>query len=127
MNKLIIIGNLTRDPQMSTTSGGIAVCNMTVAVNRRSAQQDQTDYIRVTTWRQQAESCARYLTKGSRVCCWGPVTVSTYQGRDGKTYASMEMTGEGVEFCGTSRRQQEPPEEMEPPAEMTAVDEDVPF
>lgn len=128
MNKLIIIGNLTRDPVLNTTANGIPVCNLSVAVNRRSGQQQTTDYFRVTVWRQMAESCARYLTKGCRVCCWGAVTVSTYQGADGATHASMELTADGVEFCGTPRRQQgSAPQEPELPEGMTPVDEDVPF
>lgn len=136
MNKLIIIGNLTRDPQLNTTPSGIPVCNMTVAVNRRSGQEQVADYFRVTVWRQQAESCARYLQKGSRVCCWGAVTVSTYQGNDGSPRASLELSADGVEFCGGSREQSgagdaaEP--DMPPPAATevayTQVEvEDVPF
>lgn len=136
MNKLIIIGNLTRDPQLYTTASGIQVCNMTVAVNRRSGKEQVTDYFRVTVWRQQAESCARYLQKGSRVCCWGPVTMSTYQGNDGVSRSALELNADGVEFCGGTRKQSgagdaaEP--DMPPPAATevayTQVEaEDIPF
>lgn len=130
MNKLIIIGNLTRDPQLNATGSGISVCNMTVAVNRRKGQEQVTDYFRVTVWRQQAESCARYLQKGSRVCCWGPVTVSTYEGNDGLTRANLELHADGVEFCGGTRRQEDAGQASAPDAPIgyTSVpDEDVQF
>jgi len=107
MNKLIIIGNLTHEPQLRTvmgTNGPISVCNFTVAVNSR--KEESTEYIRVTAWRQKAESCAKYLHIGSRVCCWGPVTASTYQAQDGSTRVSLELSADEVEFCGSSRRQQ---------------------
>lgn len=104
MNKLIIIGNLTRDPETRVTPGGIRVCNFTVAVTRRGRDGDSTDFVRVTAWRERAESCAQYLHKGSRVCCWGPVEVHMYQTQTGETRASMQMTADEIEFCGGSRR-----------------------
>ncbi len=105
MNKLTIIGNLTRDPELRTTTSGISVCSFTVAVNRRqSAQQRQAgqepeaDYFRVTAWRQLGEICGKFLQKGKKVAVVGPVSVSTYEGRDGKTYASLEVTADDVEM-----------------------------
>ncbi len=128
MNKLIIIGNLTRDPVLNTTASGISVCNFFVAVNRRHGQEEITDYFRVTAWRQKAESCAKYLRTGSRVCCWGPVTANTYQAQDGATRVSLELSADEVEFCGSSRKQQAQAA-PEPLAGMTQVDEpeDLPF
>ena len=129
MNKAIILGNLTADPVLRYTEGGIPVCNFTVATNRRSGSKEVTDYFRVTAWRQRAESCAQYLHKGSRVCCWGPVTTSTYQLQDGTTRATMELTADEVEFCGGRRRDEEARPEMEAAvAEMIPVTgEDVPY
>lgn len=103
MNKLTIIGNLTRDPELRTTSTGIQVCTFTVAVNRRRGQnadnaQPETDFFRVTAWRQLGENCSRYLSKGRKVCVIGPVTLNTYTGNDGNTHASLEMTADDVEF-----------------------------
>lgn len=108
MNKLIIIGNLTRDPVSNTPPSGINVCNFSVAVNRGRGEHETTDYFRVTVWRNVAESCTKYLRKGSRVCCWGAVTASTYQGQDGSTRVSMELNADGVEFCGSARREDAP-------------------
>lgn len=98
MNKCTIIGNLTGDPELRTTQSGISVCSFTVAVNRRKQGQNEADYFRVSAWRQLGENCAKWLIKGKKVCVIGPVSVSTYQGRDGNTYANMEVTADDVEF-----------------------------
>lgn len=100
MNKLTIIGNLVRDPELRTTSQGISVCTFTVAVNRRNARESQpeADFFRVTAWRQLGENCAKYLAKGRKVCVVGAVSVSTYTGNDGATKANLEVTAEDVEF-----------------------------
>ena len=100
MNRLTIIGNLTRDPELRTTQSGISVCSFTVAVNRRKAQNNQpeADFFRVSAWRELGENCAKWLVKGRKVAVVGPVSVSTYQGQDGKTYANLEVTANDVEF-----------------------------
>ena len=111
MNKLTIIGNLTRDPELRTTQSGISVCSFTVAVNRRKTQQNQNpeaDFFRVTAWRERGELCAKWLVKGKKVCVIGPVSVSTYNGQDGKTYANLEVTADDVEFLSSAQDQQAP-------------------
>ena len=96
MNKLTIIGNLTKDPALRTTPQGLSVCDFTVAVNRRG--KDETDYFRVTVWRQLAEICAKHLAKGRKVCVVGAVSARTYQANDGQTRVSLEVTADDVEF-----------------------------
>ena len=100
MNKLILIGNLTRDPEQRTTPNGVTVCNFTLAVNRRAkaGQEQVADYFRVTAWRQLGENCAKYLAKGRKAFVSGPVSVSTYQAQDGSTRVQLEVTAEDVEF-----------------------------
>lgn len=102
MNKIFIVGNLTRDPEMRSTRDGIPVCTFTVAVNRRNkgaqAGQPDADFFRVTAWRGLGENCARYLAKGKKVSVVGAVSVSTYTGNDGSTRASMEVNADDVEF-----------------------------
>ena len=117
MNKLIIIGNLTRDPQLRTTQAGDAVCSFTVAVNRRhSAQagQQEADYFHVSAWRQLGENCARYLSKGRKVYVSGPVSCKIYQGNDGKMYANMELTANEVEFLSQKGEDQPQPSQPAP-------------
>ena len=103
MNKLFIVGNLTRDPELRTTSSGISVCSFTVAVNRRrsssaAGNQPEADFFRVSAWRQLGENCQRYLAKGRKVAVTGSVSVSTYQGNDGTTRATLEVNADDVEF-----------------------------
>ncbi|MBR4352674.1 MAG: single-stranded DNA-binding protein [Bacteroidales bacterium] len=141
MNKLTIIGNLTRDPELRATASGISVCSFTVAVNRRRRQgeEEQTDFFRVTAWRQLGDNCAKWLIKGRKVCVVGPVSVSTYTGQDGKNYANIEVTAEDVEFLGGNEAhgapqaaQQQAQQTQMPiagaPAGFTAVEtDDLPF
>ncbi len=103
MNKLFIVGNLTRDPELRTTSAGISVCSFTVAVNRRRASnaqagQPEADFFRVSAWRALGENCQKYLAKGRKVAVTGSVSVQTYQGNDGTTRASLEVNADDVEF-----------------------------
>lgn len=102
MNKLFIIGNLTRDPELRSTRDGIAVCSFTVAVNRRQksaeAGKPDADFFRVTAWRALGESCGKYLQKGRKVGVTGSVSVNTYTAQDGSFRASMEVVADDVEF-----------------------------
>ena len=103
MNKLFIIGNLTRDPEMRSTQSGVPMCNFTVAVNRRNRQgaeagQPEADFFRVTTWRQLAENCNRFLAKGRKVGVVGTLTLQNYTGNDGQQRYSLEVSADEVEF-----------------------------
>ena len=103
MNKLFIVGNLTRDPELRSTPAGDSVCDFTVAVNRRGRRdaqnaQPEADFFRVSAWRQLGENCSKYLAKGRKVAVTGSVSVSTYQGNDGTTRASLEVNADDVEF-----------------------------
>lgn len=108
MNKLTIIGNLTRDPETRVTQSGSSVCSFTVAVSRRG-QDDKTDYFRVSAWNKTGETCQKYLAKGRKVAVTGPVSVSTYTGQDGKTYANLEVMAQDVEFLTPKGEQQAAP------------------
>lgn len=105
MNKLTIIGNLTRDPESRTTASGSTVCSFTVAVNRRRSSQNSNqpdaDFFRVSAWNQLGENCQRYLAKGRKVAVVGRVSVSTYQGNDGTTRASLDVMADDVEFLSS--------------------------
>lgn len=100
MNKLTIIGNLTKDPELRTTPNGKNVCDFTVAVNRRNKRNGQpdADFFHVTAWNQLGEHCAKFLSKGRKVCAVGPVEVRTYTTQSGEVRASLEVTAEDVEF-----------------------------
>lgn len=102
MNKLFIVGNLTRDPELRSTQEGIAVCSFNVAVNRRNrsanATHPEADFFRVTAWRGLGESCAKFLSKGRKVAVVGMVSASTYNAKDGTVKATLEVTADDVEF-----------------------------
>ena len=106
MNKLTIIGNLTRKPELRTTSTGVNVCDFTVAVNNRNKKnqqgQPEADFFRVTAWRELGENCSKYLAKGRKVYCEGTIDTSAYIGQqDGQPHAGLEMTADNVEFLSS--------------------------
>ena len=100
MNKLSIIGNLVKDPELRTTTSGVNVCTFTVAVNRKKTQNNQdpgVDYFRVTAWRALGDNCAKFLEKGKKVAVVGSVSLHTYES-NGKQGASLEVLADDVEF-----------------------------
>jgi len=101
MNRIFIIGNLCKDPELRTTPSGVAVCTFTIAVNGR--KPEDTQFFRITTWRQTAENCQRFLAKGRKVAVTGAVSLNTYTAKDGTTKASLEVNADEVEFLGGNR------------------------
>lgn len=99
MQKLTIIGNLVADPELRTTTNGKNVCDFTVAVNRPRNQG--ADFFHVSVWNEPGENCAKYLSKGKKVCVVGRVSARAYTARDGNPAASLEVKAEEVEFLST--------------------------
>ena len=106
MNKVYLIGNLTRDPEMRSTSTGIPVCNFSIAVNRRfkNAQtgQQETDFFNIVAWRQLAELCGRYLAKGRKVAVFGSIQTRTYEAQDGSKRTAFDIVADEVEFLSAA-------------------------
>ncbi len=139
MNKIILIGNLTRDPESSSTQGGVNFTRFTIAVNRpftNSAGERLADYFDVICWRQLADRCAKYLYKGSKVGISGSVQRRQYEDRDGIKRTSFDVVADEVEFLTpktTTPRDSSSgsgymPEEPHPISEMQPVDnDDLPF
>lgn len=139
MNKVFIIGNLTRDPELRTTSSGVSVCSFTVAVNRRvrsqgaEASQQEADFYRVSAWRQLGENCHRYLAKGRKVAVVGNLTLQNYTGNDGQARTSLEVQADDVEFLSPRGEGDAPSSQTAAPAPATntgfvEIDEDeLPF
>lgn len=101
MQRIILIGNITRDPELSETNSGVAVCRFSIAVNRRRASDDaeqQTDFFNVTVWRGLAETVARYCKKGNKVAVSGQIQIRTYEDREGAKRTSVDVVAEEVEF-----------------------------
>ncbi|MBR2614711.1 MAG: single-stranded DNA-binding protein [Clostridia bacterium] len=97
MNKVILIGNLARDPELSETPNGIAVCRLTVAVSR-SYGNSEADFFNVTVWRERAETCAKYLSKGSKVGIVGSLQNRSYEDKDGVKRYATDIVANEVEF-----------------------------
>ena len=101
MNKVILIGNLARDPEVRTTGSGTAVTTFRIAANRKYKAQDGsqlTDYFDIVTWRQLAEICGKYLTKGCKVAVVGELQNRSYSAKDGTKRYVTEVVAESVEF-----------------------------
>ncbi len=115
---------MTKDPELRTTQSGISVCTFTVAVNRRKTQnqqQPEADFFRVSAWRELGENCGKWLIKGKKVAVVGPVSVSTYQGQDGKTYANLEVTAQDVEFLSPAGQTESAPQAAPQQAQQTEM------
>lgn len=119
MNKIILIGNLTKPPELNSTQNGMQVCNFDIAVNEKRGGQDNVLYFRVSAWRQLGENCAKYLAKGRKVCVSGRIGYHTYQANDGKTRVQLEVMAEDVEFL-SSRNDEQPSATTPPPATSNA-------
>ena len=124
MNKLTIIGNLTKPPELRHTQDGTPVCGFTVAVNRKQTSQQrqngekpEADFFNVSAWRGLGENCARFLDKGKKVCIVGRVGVRTYTANDGSTRANLEVLAEDVEFLSPRNTDTEAPAETPVPVD----------
>jgi len=105
-NKIILVGNLGKDPELRYTPQGDAVCSFSLATNERKKDkageyQDVTTWFKVTLWRQQAENAAKYLAKGRQVYIEGRLRVEDWTDRDGNNRQSLEVTGTEMHFIGT--------------------------
>ncbi|MGE5494265.1 MAG: single-stranded DNA-binding protein [Burkholderiales bacterium] len=98
MNRATIIGNLTKDPELRTTSSGVSVCTFTVAVNRNFGERKEVDYLPVVTWRGLAENCAKFLGKGRKVGVSGRIQTRSYEGNNGERRYVTEIVADEVEF-----------------------------
>ena len=127
MNKVFLIGNLTRDPELSTTSGGVKFCRFTLAVSRSYSKDGkrETDFLPVVVWRAQADNCARYLQKGRRAAVSGPVQTRTYAPQAGSRRYVTEIAADEVQFLST--RSEEAKEDSADFDDLTPIDDDLPF
>lgn len=137
MNKVYLIGNLTRDPELSETSSGVSFCRFSVAVNRTFTNSDgsrDVDYFNVTVWRTLAENCGRFLHKGSKVAVVGSLQNRTYEDKEGVKRTVTDIVASEVEFLTTGNRNDDASEGSARPVNkpsgpaLTEVDgDDLPF
>ena len=137
MNKVILTGNLSRDPEITTTNGGVSVCRFTIAVQRRFQNAEgerEADFINIVVWRGQAENCHKFLKKGSKCGVIGRIQTSNYEGQDGNRRYVTEVIADEVEFLGTRQTgdndgaDRPAPKASSPVAELEPIDDDsLPF
>ena len=139
MNKITLIGYLTRDPELSQLPSGVSVCKFAIAVNRNFTNANgerETDFFNITAWRGLGENCAKYLAKGRKVCVVGSVQIRNYEDKDGNRRTAVDVVAEDIEFLSsrnddapatgaTSAPRQSAKKQV---SELTPVDnEDLPF
>ena len=106
MNKVYLIGNLTRDPELSETNSGVAYCRFSIAVNRNFTNADgnrEADFFNIIVWRGQAEPCGRFLKKGSKIALVGSLQNRSYEDKDGVKRTVTDIVASEVEFLTTNR------------------------
>ena len=125
VNKVIIIGNLTRDVELAETPTGVAVCRFSIAVNRDYTNADGTkitDYFNITTWRGLAETCGKFLAKGNKVGIVGSLQNRSYEDKDGIKRIVTDIVASEVEFLTNKKENKE---EKQP--QLEEVEDDLPF
>ncbi len=142
MNKVFLIGNLTRDPDLFETSSGTAVCHFSIAVNRAYVESNgerKTDFFECTSWRGTAENVAKYCVKGSKVAVTGSIQIRNYEDNQGVRRTAVDVIVQDVEFLFSPKRdgsepesapQQRPASTKKPPVQQSFDDFDdsnIPF
>ena len=134
MNKCILVGNLTRDPEHTTTPSGISVCRFSIAVNRNYSNSNgerEADFINIVTWRGLADNCGKYLTKGNKVAVSGSIQTRNYEDKDGNKRYATEVVADDVEFLtpkGEGATADRPSKPNKPVVGLEPVDDnDLPF
>lgn len=128
MNKVFLMGRLTRDPELRTTSNNVQVATFTIAVDRRfkdSSGQKVADFFPVVAWRQQAEFCAKYFRKGSKMIVIGEIQTRSWDDQDGKKHSVTEVIADEVEFAESKSSDQTPRPVQPPPEDDTSLPFDI--
>lgn len=130
MNNIVLIGNLTADPESRSTPSGVSVTSFTIAVNRRFAAADgqkQTDFFRIQAWRQLGDTCARYLKKSKKVAVRGELQARLYDAKDGSKRMSLDVQADEVEFLSPKDEVKPEPKPADPNTLQDISSEDLPF
>ena len=131
MNKVILIGNLTRDPELQTTSSGIAYCRFSLAVSRKYASADgtrETDFFNITAWRGIAENCSKFLSKGSKIAVCGNIQNRSYEDKDGVKKYITDIIADEVEFLSSKNSDSNNYKEPQEVSDLKPIDDDtLPF
>ena len=133
LNKVILAGRLTADPELKTTPSGLSVTSFTVAVDRRFGKEKQTDFISCVAWRQTAEFITKYFVKGSAICIVGSIQTRKYADKKGDNRIAVEVLADEATFVESKKNTADGAEMPEaqhytqPEAYAEADDSDLPF
>lgn len=131
MNKVFLIGNLSRDPEFKKTPNDISVCTFSIAINRKfanSSGQKEVDYINIVAWRGLADICSKYLQKGSKVAIVGEIQTRSYTDKNNVKKYITEIIADDVEFLNNKNKENtENISALETPQGFTPLDNDEPL
>ena len=129
LNNVVLIGRLTKDPDLRYTPSGVAVASFTLAVQRPFAKegQQQADFIPIVVWGKQAENCATYIGKGRLVAIQGRIQVRTYDTPEGQRRWVTEVVAENVRFLDRARNDQDNQNQYSIGNEVNFSDDEIPF
>lgn len=135
MNKVQLIGRLTKDPELRYTKSNIAVANYTIAVNDGYGEKQQTQYINISTWGKSGEFVSKYFKKGQAIAIVGRLNNNNYEDKNGNKRYSIEVVTEDIEFIGNKKDEKVQQEEVFIPnnyktqyeTTLTPDDEDLPW
>ena len=116
MNSVVLVGRLTKDPELITTNNGISVCRFSIAVQRKFANEDgerEADFINIVAWRGLAETCGKYLKKGTRVGIEGSIQTRSFDGKDGVRKYATEIVADEIEFLSPKQNEEQGEEPKE--------------
>ena len=129
LNRIVLIGRLTRDPSLRYTNSGLAVCSMNLAVDRKfknAAGEKETDFIDIVAWRQLGENCANYLSKGKLAAVEGSMQIRSYEDKDGNKRRAAEVLADSAQFLSPRENSQQPAAGNQDTF-WSGTDEDLPF
>lgn len=107
-NKVILVGNLTANPELKQTPSGASVCSFSIAVNRK-VQKEEVDFISIVAWRQTAEFVAKYFTKGKPILVCGQIQTRSYTDKQGNKRTATEVVADEVSFVGSKEEKTQSP------------------
>ena len=108
MNVIVIMGRLTKEPELKTTNNGVSVTSFSVAVNRSYSKENQTDFINCVAWRNNAEFITKYFGKGQMIAIKGELHQRTFTDKDGNKRTTYDVVVESADFCGSKSEEEKP-------------------
>lgn len=127
INKAILMGRLTKDPELRHTNSGMAVCSFSIAINNGFGENQTTDFINCVAWNGTAEFVDKYFSKGKMIVVVGRISTRSWDGSDGKKNYATEVVANEVSFCESKRNEDIPPDDDMGGFSPLDADEDMPF